>query len=185
MLKKQTYQILKILLEFLARGCFKVQSAKLKVQSSKSKKSPFIIHNSPFTIHHYHLSFDNPLYIFYIYIVIQFMPSRRILKIKVPFVDTAQSKPRPVLELSSPSDEHNNFQVAYITSKKPKKNYLSDILLDSNHPDFEMTGLLKTSYIRLSKIFTIDTTMVDFVIGDLPADLNQILNQALTTHFKL
>jgi mRNA interferase MazF len=113
------------------------------------------------------------------------MQTRRILKIKIPFIDTNHNKPRPVLELSSPSDEHNNFQVAYITSKEPEKNYLTDILIDSNHSDFEMTGLIKTSYIRLSKIFTIDVSMVDLVIGDLPADLNQTLNQILITHFKL
>ena len=111
--------------------------------------------------------------------------SKQILKVSIPFVESAGSKPRPVLQLTNPSDEHGNFQVAYITSQKPNKNYPTDILIEESHNNFELTGLVSDSYIRCSKIFTIDPSMVDLVIGDLPRDLENQLNLILKKHFNI
>lgn len=68
----------------------------------------------------------------------------QILKIFLPFVETIGQKLRPVLQLTSPSDEYNNFQVAFITSQKLKSNFRTDIKIDKNNSDFETTGLLQT-----------------------------------------
>lgn len=111
--------------------------------------------------------------------------ARNILKVLIPFIEGSSSKPRPVVQLTNPSDEHNNFQVAYITSKSPKNKYQTDLLLDQNSPEFEKTGLLLSSYIRCSKIFTINSEMVDLIIGELPKNLDAKLSLVLKKHFKI
>jgi hypothetical protein len=111
--------------------------------------------------------------------------NRKILKVKIPYIEGVGSKFRPVLQLSSPSDEYNNFQVAYITSQKPDLHYPTDLLISKSYSKFDSTGLTDNSYIRCSKIFTIDSSMVDLIIGDLPSDLNQKLDKILLTHFNL
>ena len=108
-----------------------------------------------------------------------------ILKAVIPYVEGSGNKPRPVIQLNSPCDEHKNFQVVYITSQKPDGNYPTDIEVEQKHKDFSLTGLNKNSYIRASKIFTIDPSMVELVLGDLPEDLTIKLNNVLKTSLKL
>jgi hypothetical protein len=54
--------------------------------------------------------------------------------------------------------------------------------IDENIKDFTITGLSKTSFIRCSKIFTINPSMVESIIGDLPETLNIELDIILTNH---
>lgn len=110
---------------------------------------------------------------------------RQILKAIIPYVRGDGDKPRPVVQLNSPSDEHQNFQVAYITSQLPPQSYLTDIEISQTHDGFNLTGLNRTSYIRASKVFTIDPSMVKSVIGDLPTDLTLKLNHTLKTNLNL
>lgn len=111
--------------------------------------------------------------------------TKKILKVLIPFVNGSGNKVRPVIQLTEPSDEYNNFQVAYITSQEPSKQYPTDLEINASIPDFTLTGLTKTSFIRCSKIFTIDPSVVELVIGDLPKDLSSDLDKILKTHFKL
>lgn len=111
--------------------------------------------------------------------------TRQILKTVIPYIEGDGVKVRPVVQLSNPSDEHKNLQVAYITSQEPNDNFITDIKIDLKHKDFSKTGLNKTSYIRASKIFTVSASMIESVIGDLPPDLTSQLNQILKTNLKL
>jgi subtilase family serine protease len=108
-----------------------------------------------------------------------------IIIVQLPFLDNHKSKPRPVLQLTEPSDEHNNFQVAYISSIKPATSYKSDIAIENSISNQEITGLTKNSYIRCSKIFTIDPTLVKYIIGQLPQKQKYELQITLKNHFNL
>jgi PemK-like, MazF-like toxin of type II toxin-antitoxin system len=94
--------------------------------------------------------------------------NRSILKAIIPYVEGSNVKARPVIQLSEPGDENYNFQVVYLTSKKPNSLLNTDIEIIESHIHFYETGLSKTSYIRVSKIFTIDPSMVQGVLGHLP-----------------
>lgn len=113
------------------------------------------------------------------------MKYRQILKAVIPYVDGEGAKTRPVVQLSAPSGEHKNMQVAYITSRKPPGSFATDIEINTQHSDFAKTGLTHTSYIRVSKIFTVSASSVELVLGDLPTDITTKLNQILLTHLKL
>ncbi len=104
---------------------------------------------------------------------------RLILKAIIPYVDGSNQKARPVVQLNEPCDEYDNFQVAFLTSKKPKLKLYTDIEINFDHAHFYKTGLSKTTYIRVSKIFTIDPEMVEGVIGNLPLDIDSNLNKVL------
>jgi PemK-like, MazF-like toxin of type II toxin-antitoxin system len=110
---------------------------------------------------------------------------RQILKVKIPYVGGDGEKPRPVIQLNKPCDEFNNFQVIFITSKKPKMKLDSDLVLNEKGEHFELTGLSKTLYIRCSKIFTIDPVSVECIIGELSEDLNNVLNKKLIKNLNL
>jgi hypothetical protein len=109
--------------------------------------------------------------------------TRQILKVIIPYIDSIHSKARPVLQLNNPCDERGHFQVAYITSKKPVKSYHTDIEVTQADVQFNITGLTKTSYIRLSKIFTIRPDMVDAVIGQLPDKIDSNVSGSLKLNF--
>ena len=89
------------------------------------------------------------------------------------------------LQLSNPYDEFDNFQVAYITTTIPKEIQITDVEVDSNEKLFTDTGLTKTSYIRLSKIFTISPSFVINIIGELPDDINTKINSKLIKNLNL
>jgi PemK-like, MazF-like toxin of type II toxin-antitoxin system len=111
--------------------------------------------------------------------------TRLILKASIPFVEGEGNKSRPVIQLNEPSDEHDNFQVVFLTSKKPKSKFITDLEINSNIEHFDLTGLSKTTYIRASKIFTIDPTSVEGVLGKLPKNIETKLNQILTKSLNL
>lgn len=110
---------------------------------------------------------------------------RNLLVVDIPYLDGSGSKIRPVVQLTDILDEHGNFQVAYVTSKMPNQAYPTDILVDTNHIDFNQTGLSVKSMVRTSKIYTVNQLQVQGLLGILPLDLSSLVDKALKYQFHI
>jgi mRNA interferase MazF len=89
--------------------------------------------------------------------------------VNFPFTERTSAKVRPAfIVVSSRSD----VIILGIFSKVPTGNLNeSSILIDSRHPNFTQTGLVKTSVVRVDKIATINGSLFQRKLGRLPVDL--------------
>lgn len=110
---------------------------------------------------------------------------KNFLVVDIPYLDGNGSKIRPVVQLTDILDEHGNFQVAYVTSKIPSQPCPTDILVDTSHADFNQTGLTVKSMVRTSKIYTVNESYVEGLLGILPSDLSLLVDKALKHQFQI
>lgn len=90
-----------------------------------------------------------------------------IVLITFPFTDLAGSKLRPAVVLI---ENNRDVTVCFITSQLTTRER-TDILLFPNH----LNGLRKESFIRISKLATLDKSLVQGLLGRVSAaDLLQI-----------
>ena len=82
-----------------------------------------------------------------------------IVLLSFPFADGTNSKKRPALILLDTGDE--DVVVARITSQKVQTDY------DCFLTDWQQSGLLLPSIVRLHKLATIEKQLVDKVMGKL------------------
>ena len=93
-----------------------------------------------------------------------------IVVIPFPFSDLSQSKRRPALVLAPL--EGDDVILCQITSKSIKDNYA--ITLDD--ADFESGGLKQASNIRPNRLFTADTHIILYRVGNIKKEkLNQVV----------
>jgi len=87
-----------------------------------------------------------------------------------PFLEAEDRKLRPVVVVSNNAFNELPFTykqvvVALITSIEPPIITDFHILAEEGSKDFQDAGLLKTSYIRLDRIFCLDERAVNKIIG--------------------
>ena len=93
-----------------------------------------------------------------------------IVVIPFPFSDLSQTKRRPALVLAPL--EGDDVILCQITSKSIKDNYA--ITLDD--ADFESGGLKQASNIRPNRLFTADTHIILYRVGNIKKEkLNQVV----------
>lgn len=95
-----------------------------------------------------------------------------VVVVPFPFSDLSQSKRRPALVISKL--EGDDVILCQITSQSIKDNYA--VLLDDEN--FETGGLKQPSNIRPNRIFTADSHIVLYKVGNLTKEkLNEILEK--------
>jgi mRNA interferase MazF len=106
------------------------------------------------------------------------MMKRKIVLVEFPYDDLSGSKIRPAYCLGDPVGEYRHVLFALITSRIPNSILPTDLVLDSNHPDFMISGLKKSSTIRLDHLITLRRSMIQRQLGELsPATHAQIVDQ--------
>ena len=88
-----------------------------------------------------------------------------VVKIPFPFSDLKSSKRRPVLVIHKP-DKYGDFIATAITTRQ---HHSGAYLL--NPSDFQAGSLPKLSFVRLNKIYTLNTESVLFICGRLQSDV--------------
>ncbi len=81
----------------------------------------------------------------------------KIVLVPFPFDDLSEEKVRPAVCLTEPVGSHRHVVLAFITSRTPNDLLETDVVLDSNHPDFKATGLRVSSTLRLHRLMTVTT----------------------------
>ncbi len=88
-----------------------------------------------------------------------------VVLVRFPFADLAATKKRPALLLAEATRSPNNrlVTVAMITSQIEALRLEGDVLIDA----WQDAGLLHPSLLRLAKVATVDTELIDRRIGHL------------------
>jgi len=97
-----------------------------------------------------------------------------VVVVPFPFSDLTQSKRRPALVVSK--IEGDDLILCQITSQSVKDSYA--ISLDDN--DFETGSLKQTSNVRPNRIFTADSHIVLYKVGNLKIEkLNELIEKVV------
>lgn len=113
------------------------------------------------------------------------MTKHKVVLIPFPFDDLTQSKVRPAVCLTDPIGPHRHVVVAFITSRVPSMLLASDLLIESNSQDFAVTGLRVTSVLRLHRLMTLTTAIIDRDLGRLPESIGPEVESRLRQLFGL
>ena len=101
-----------------------------------------------------------------------------------PFSTLKGSKVRPCLILAE-CDSPDDYLASYISSSRFPSAFPSTIMIEKGIRDFEVTGLLTTSYIRADKISMLHTSVIGGKIGEMPSSLMTKVKSALRTLLEL
>jgi mRNA interferase MazF len=109
----------------------------------------------------------------------------RVVLIPFPFDDLSGQKVRPAVCLTDAVGARRHLVVAFITSNLPATLEPTDILLDPAMPDFASTGLRARSALRLHRLVTVSTAIIQRQIGVLAPGLQVHVQQRLRILFGL
>ena len=113
------------------------------------------------------------------------MTRGKIVLVPFPFDDLSATKVRPAVCLTNPAGPHQHVILAFITSTTPADLLDTDVILDSNQPDFSVTGLRTTSTLRLHRLMTVSTSLILRELGKLPEGIQADVNGKIRRLFEL
>jgi len=102
-----------------------------------------------------------------------------------PFDDLSAAKLRPAVCLTEPIGPNRHVVVAFITSREMSDLLLTDIALPVNHPRFQTTGLRVNSVLRLHRLITLSTKIIQRELGRLSPNLEREPAEKLSMLFSL
>ena len=109
----------------------------------------------------------------------------RVVLVPFPFDDLSGSKVRPAVCLTDAVGAHRHVVLAFITSVVPPSLEPTDVFLDPADADFARTGLRIRSALRLHRMVTVSTTIIQRQLGVLNSPLQAQIQQRLRTFFVL
>ena len=109
----------------------------------------------------------------------------KVVLLPFPFDDLATTKVRPAVCLTEPIGPHRHVVVAFITSQLPTPALESDLVLDIGTKDFAATGLRVSSTLRLHRLMTVTTGVIQRELGLLSPSLLTEVGVKLKKLFQL
>ncbi len=109
----------------------------------------------------------------------------KVVLVPFPFDDLSSAKLRPAVCLTNPIGIHSHVVLAFITSRLPENKLKTDIVIDTQTEDFSTTGLHVTSTIKLHRLMTVSTSIIQRELGCLSSRLESEVNQKLLQLFDL
>ena len=97
----------------------------------------------------------------------------KIFLVPFPFDDLSATKLRPTVCLTEPIGVNHHIVVAFITSRDVLDLLPTDIALPTSHSDFPATGLRVSSVLRLHRLMTLSTKIIQRELGRLSTALEQ------------
>jgi mRNA interferase MazF len=107
-----------------------------------------------------------------------------IVLVPFPFTDLSQTKLRPAVVLHVDSTG-NDITVCFISSQAVTNLSLEEFAINPSEPEFTGTGLRIASKVRVSRIVTLEKSLVTRRIGKLGINQIQQLNNILIYTFQL
>lgn len=95
------------------------------------------------------------------------MTKGKVVLVPFPFDDLSTTKARPAVCLTNPVGLHRHVVLAFITSRIPADLLETDLVLDSSRADFITTGLRVSSTLRLHRLMTVTTSLIQRELGEL------------------
>jgi len=101
-----------------------------------------------------------------------------IVLVPFPFTNISGEKLRPALVLAWPKNEHDCV-LAFMSSQKKHLNKESDVEIEKSSANFAQTGLKVSSFVKLSKIASIDKKLIVGKLGQLGAQEQKLVDEKL------
>jgi len=102
-----------------------------------------------------------------------------------PFTDLSTAKRRPAVIVSSSKKIGNDVVVAFISSRVIEPIKDTEYIIETNHPDFSLTGLKARSVFKMDKLVTIEKMIIVGEIGMVSKSILQQLDKRLRITFDL
>jgi mRNA interferase MazF len=109
----------------------------------------------------------------------------KVVLVPFPFDDLSSAKVRPAVCLTNPVGPHRHVVLAFITSRIPTTLTDSDIVIDVQEPEVQDTGLHVSSTLRLHRLMTVTTSIIQRELGALPPHLLSQVEEKLRDLFEL
>jgi mRNA interferase MazF len=109
----------------------------------------------------------------------------KVVLLPFPFDDLSAAKVRPAVCLTQPIGLHRHVVVAFVTSQVPAPPLDSDLVLDEKSSGFAATGLRVSSALRLHRLMTITTGVIQRELGELPPAMLTEVDAKLKRLFNL
>ena len=113
------------------------------------------------------------------------MTKYKVVLVPFPFDDFSSSKVRPAVCLTEPIGRYRHVVLAFITSKVPEDLLETDILIATDDEDFEISGLRVSSALRLHRMMTATTNIIQRELGQLSEKKQEIVKRRLSALFGL
>ena len=109
-----------------------------------------------------------------------------VVLLTYPFSDLSATKVRPAVVVS-PDSENGVLEdgVFILITSNTSRHSPHDLVIDSAHPEFAVTGLLKESAIRVNKVWTLSGKLVARKLGQLGPSLRRDLSHRLASFFEV
>ena len=95
------------------------------------------------------------------------MTRAKVVLVPFPFDDLSAAKVRPAVCLTDPIGLHHHVILAFITSRIPADVLDTDVVLDASHAAFVSTRLRVSSTLRLHRLLTATTSLIQREMGEL------------------
>ena len=113
------------------------------------------------------------------------MTKGKVVLVPFPFDDLSATKVRPAVCLTNPIGAYRHIVLAFITSRIPVPPASSDLVLDDRDADFSTTGLRVSSTLRLHRLMTVTTSVIQRELGELAPRMQTEVNAKLRDLFEL
>jgi len=113
------------------------------------------------------------------------MMKGKVVLVPFPFDDLSTTKVRPAVCLTDSVDSHCHVIMAFMSSRMPVDQLETDLILNSGHADFAMTGLRVTSTLRLHRLMTVTTALIRRELGELSPQMQDEVANKLQKLFGL
>jgi mRNA interferase MazF len=113
------------------------------------------------------------------------MMKGKVVLVPFPFDDLSTIKIGPAVCLTDPVGPHRHLIMAFISSRMSIDQLDTDMILNSGHIDFAMTGLLVTSTVRLHRLMTVTTALIRRELGELTPQMQDEVANKLRKLFGL
>jgi len=107
----------------------------------------------------------------------------KVVLVPFPFDDLSATKLRPTVCLTEPIGANRHVVVAFITSSEISDLLPTDVALPATHPDFRATGLRVTSVLRLHRLITLSTKIIQRELGKFSSNLELEVAEKLSLLF--
>jgi mRNA interferase MazF len=104
----------------------------------------------------------------------------KIVLVQFPFDDLSDQKVRPAYCLTNSIGYYKHVIFALITSRIPPNPLDTDLIIDPLHPDFDRSGLIKSSTLRLDHLVTLRQSMIRRELGSLSLETQQKIARIIT-----
>ena len=109
----------------------------------------------------------------------------KVVLVPFPFDDLSATKLRPAVCLTEPIGTNRHVVVAFITSREIFDLLPTDISLPTTRPDFRATGLRVNSVLRLHRLITLSTKIIQRELGKLSPNLEHEVAEKISLLFFL